>query len=55
MLRGAGHNVIATPLRGPRNALQREIVGLGSARCEDHFFRTGPDQLRDLCAGVFDG
>ena len=55
MLGGAGHEVIAAPVGGPRYALQCEIVGLRSARCEYHFFRPGPDQLRDLFTGGLDG
>jgi hypothetical protein len=55
MLCGAGHDVIAATVGRSCDALQCEIVGLRSAGGEDYFFRTGPDQLRDLFAGVFDG
>jgi hypothetical protein len=54
VLRRARHNVIATPLWGPGNPLQCNVVCFRRTGREDYLFRPSSDQLCNLSAGVFD-
>ena len=52
VLDAAGDDVAAVRGAGPCDALQRQVVGLGSARGEDDLAGLGAKVMRDLLAGL---